>query len=274
MLAQLRGAFARDGVLPRCRVLSAAEADAAYANFRRYEAACGGTVTGDARFKAHLILPWLWSLIHHPRLTAAVAAALGSTDVACWSSDVFVKEPGTGALTTWHQDSTYAGMQPPEGLTLWLALTPATAENGAVRLLRGSHLHGQLPHARGRGGPENLLLAGQEAIGMEGADDSGDVLTAELAAGEASLHHLLTVHSSWPNRGKTRRVGIALRYITAQVTQARQPRDSVVVVSGDPGAFADRYELEREPVAELDEAGRAAHARAVAVVHPDSAAPH
>ena len=72
----------------------------------------------------------------------------------------------------------------------------------------------------------------------------------------------------------TRRVGIALRYITARATQARQPRDSVAVVAGDPAAFADRYELEREPAAELDEAGRAAHARAVAVVHPDSAAPH
>ena len=261
-------------MLPRCHVLSAAEADAAYADFRRYEAACGGAVTGEARFKAHLMLPWLWSLIHHPRLTATVAAALSSSNIACWSSDVFVKEPGTGALTTWHQDSTYSGMQPPEGLTLWLALTPATAENGALRLLRGSHLGGQLPHARGRGGPDNLLLAGQEAVGMEGADDSQDVITAELAAGEASLHHLLTVHSSGPNRGSTRRVGIALRYITARATQARQPRDSVAVVAGDPAAFADRYELEREPAAELDEAGRAAHARAVAVVHPDSATPH
>ena len=261
-------------MLPRCRVLSAAEADAAYANFRRYEAACGGAVTGDARFKAHLMLPWLWSLIHHPRLVAAVSAALRSPSVACWSSDVFVKEPGTGALTTWHQDSTYAGMQPPDGLTLWLALTPATAEIGALRLLRGSHLRGQRPHARGRGGADNLLLAGQEAAGMEGADDSADVITAELAAGEASLHHLLTVHCSAPNRGATRRVGIALRYITAQVTQARQPRDSVAVVCGDPAVFADRYQLEREPAAELDDAGRAAHARAVAVVHPDSAAPH
>ena len=275
LLAQLSAAFARDGVLPRCAVLSAAEAEAAaaYADFRRYEAACGGAVSGDARFKAHLQLPWLWDVIHHPRLTSAVSTALGSPHIACWSSDVFVKEAGTGALTTWHQDSTYAGMHPPDGLTAWLALTPATAESGALRLLRGSHARGQLPHARGRGGPDNLLLAGQEAIGVDDADASGDVITAELAPGEASLHHLLTVHSSGPNRAQHRRVGLAIRYITAAVTQARQPRDSVAVVCGDAAAFADRYALETPPAAEMDDAGRAAHARAVAVVHPDSATP-
>ena len=116
-----------------------------------------------------------------------------------------------------------------------------------------------------------MLLAGQEAVGVDDADACGDVITAELAPGEASLHHLLTVHSSGPNRSAHRRVGIAIRYITARVTQARQPRDSVAVVCGDAAAFADRYALETPPAAELDDAGRAAHARAVAVVHPDSA---
>ncbi len=81
----LRAAFVRDGVLPCCRILSADEAAAAYAAFLRYEAACG-RVTGDARFKAHLMLPWLWRLVHHPRLAATVAAALGAQHVACWST--------------------------------------------------------------------------------------------------------------------------------------------------------------------------------------------
>jgi ectoine hydroxylase-related dioxygenase (phytanoyl-CoA dioxygenase family) len=62
-----------------------------------------------------------------------------------------VKEPGDGALTTWHQDGTYAGMAPPEGLTAWVALTASSAAAGALRFLPRSHAAGQQPHARGRG---------------------------------------------------------------------------------------------------------------------------
>jgi ectoine hydroxylase-related dioxygenase (phytanoyl-CoA dioxygenase family) len=181
---------------------------------------------------------------------------------------VFVKEPGDGALTTWHQDSTYAAMQPAEGLTAWIALTPSTSIGGAVRFLPGSHAAGQRPHLRGRGGAVNMLLAGQEVADV--CDVARSVI-AELAPGEASLHHLLTIHCSGANAGASRRVGIALRYMPAHVTQARIPRDSVAVVSGDEAAFSDRYAIEHPPAAECDDAGRAAHAAAVAAVHPDAA---
>ncbi len=73
-------------MLLRERVLSEAEAADAYASFCRYEAACGGACVGDARFKAHLLLPWLWRLVHHPRLVALVCAALHAEHVACWST--------------------------------------------------------------------------------------------------------------------------------------------------------------------------------------------
>ena len=284
-------------MLPRARVLSAAAAGDALAAFQRYEAACGGAVAGERRFKAHLMLPWLWQLAHRPALVALVAAALGSDDVALWSTgtrfrhatasnamtlthraapaspDIFAKEPGDGALTTWHQDATYVALHPPEGLTLWLALTPSQPESGAVEFLPGSHAGGQRPHARGRGGPRNMLLAGQEAelSPADAASAARGGVIASLAPGEASLHHLLTVHRSGANASASRRVGIALRYMTARVTQQRVPRDSVAVC-GEPAAFSDRYALESAPAAELDAAGCAAHARAVATVHPDAAA--
>jgi non-heme Fe2+,alpha-ketoglutarate-dependent halogenase len=190
------------------------------------------------------------------------------------AADIFVKEPGDGALTTWHQDGTYAGMQPAEGLTLWLALTPSTLASGALRFLPGSHAAGQRPHARGRGGAANMLLAGQE-IASQRCDAlfASHGVVAELAPGDASLHHLLAVHSSAPcGAAAGRRVGLALRFMPSHVTQQRAPRDSLTVVCGDAAAFADRYQLEAEPAAEFDAAGRAAHAHAVAVVHPDAAA--
>lgn len=57
------------------------------------------------------------------------------------------------------QDSTYVGLDPPDVVTAWLALTPANAANGCLHFEPGSHLE-QLPHvdtfAEG-----NLLLKGQ-----------------------------------------------------------------------------------------------------------------
>lgn len=51
---------------------------ALYSRFLEYERAVGGRVAGDWRFKAHLLLPWLWDLVHHPRILATVEAALGT----------------------------------------------------------------------------------------------------------------------------------------------------------------------------------------------------
>lgn len=60
------------------------------------------------------------------------------------------------------QDSTYVGLDPPDVVTLWLALTPANAANGALHYLPGSHQK-QMPHvdtfASG-----NLLLKGQTIV--------------------------------------------------------------------------------------------------------------
>ena len=54
------------------------------------------------------------------------------------------------------------GLDPPDVVTVWLALTPANAANGALHFLPGSHQE-QLPHvdtfASG-----NLLLKGQTIV--------------------------------------------------------------------------------------------------------------
>eukprot|EP00959_Pyramimonas_sp_CCMP1952_P198145 4144584-Pyramimonas_sp.AAC.1 len=57
-------------------------------------------------------------------------AALGTGDILCWSTDIFVKEPMDGKFVSWHQDAAYVGMDPPDVLTAWVALTDSTRANG------------------------------------------------------------------------------------------------------------------------------------------------
>ena len=82
-----------------------------------------------------------------------------------------------------------------------------------------SHLRGQLPHHEAAGDPNNLLSRGQ----FVDDDPRAQKVLAELRGGEASLHHLLLVHCSAPNRADPSargalRVGLAMRFIDASVS--------------------------------------------------------
>jgi non-heme Fe2+,alpha-ketoglutarate-dependent halogenase len=246
-------------------ILSASEAQSCLMAFEEYEEFCGGRVAGDARFKTHLLLPWMWRLIHNERLLDAVQAALGTPNLLCWSTDFFVKEPGDGGFASWHQDAAYVGMEPPDALTAWIALTPSSLATGCVKALPGSHRGPLEPHAETRD-PKNLLLLGQSIEGIS-SERLSEAVAFELDPGEASMHHLNAIHASEPNAaGGGRRIGVAIRFAGAHVVQHLDPRDSVVVVRGSPvpGAYAE----EPAPAGWMCEDGLKAHSEAVQRVYP------
>lgn len=256
-------AYAERGFTGPLTILSSEEAARLAQQYQQYAAALpGGAVSGDWRFKSHLLLPWVWELAAHPRLVAAVSEALGGCrSILCWSTDWFCKQPGDGAFTGWHQDSTYVGLDPPDVVTAWLALTPANAANGCLHFLPGSHTK-QLPHVETRA-EGNLLLKGQtipELAGVEGEH-------VALLPGQATLHHIRLAHCSGPAApGSQPRLGLALRYMAAHVAQSLDPRDSVTVVAGRD-TFG-LYRHERRPASEMDEAALQEHRAAVQAVYP------
>jgi ectoine hydroxylase-related dioxygenase (phytanoyl-CoA dioxygenase family) len=138
-----------------------------------------------------------------------------------------------------------------------VAFTDATVENGAMRMVPGSH-DAQLEH-RDTFAPNNLLSRGQE-IAVE-VDEAGgvDIL---LRAGEMSLHHVRMVHGSPANRSDDRRIGFAIRYIPTYVRQIAGDGDSAMLVRGvdDYHHFAP----EHPPAFDLAPEARAHHAAVVA----------
>lgn len=118
-----RQEYAERGFMGPLTVLSPEEAAALAQRYQRYAAALpGGVVSGDWRFKSHLLLPWVWELARHPRLVAAVSEALGGCrNILCWSTDWFFKQPGDGAYTGWHQARMDTGPREGKGACLALA---------------------------------------------------------------------------------------------------------------------------------------------------------
>jgi non-heme Fe2+,alpha-ketoglutarate-dependent halogenase len=205
--------FHADGAVFPVEALPSEEARAALQRLEAIEAARAGRLSRIANAKPHLLIPWLWALVHDPRIVDAVEDLLGP-DLYCIGSSFVDKPAGYASYVAWHQDATYWGLSAPEAVTAWLALTPSTPESGCVRILPASH-RAQLPHVDS-GDPANLLGAKER---LRDAIDPSRAVDMILAPGEMSLHHVLIVHGSEPNRAAQRRVGFAIRYIPAHVWQ-------------------------------------------------------
>ncbi|MDH4149469.1 MAG: phytanoyl-CoA dioxygenase family protein [Betaproteobacteria bacterium] len=207
--------------------------------------------------KAHLYLPWMNEVVRHPAILDTVESIIGP-DILCWSSRFFIKAPGDGGFVSWHQDVTYWGIDVFENiLTAWIALSPATRENGVMKVIPGTH-RSIVPHRESAA--SNMLLRGQE-VSVD--VDESKAVYMELKAGEMSLHHGLMFHGSEDNRSNERRVGFAVRYIPTRVKPLDGlPRDSAMLVRG-----TDQYghfDLEPDPIGDMDPAAVEVHRKATA----------
>ena len=244
-------AYRRDGIHFPLRVLPESEAASLLARLEAIEAAHGGRLPARMNQKPHLLFSWLHALVRHPRILDAVEDVLGP-DLLCWSAQFFAKNGGDPGYVSWHQDGTYWGLSSPEVVTAWVALTPSTVESGCMRVVPGTQ-HAQFAH-KDTFAETNLLSRGQEVQVDVNAADAVDVV---LAAGEMSLHHVLIVHGSAPNRAAHRRVGFAIRYVSANVRQTSGVRESATLVRGSDRC--NHFDHELAPEADL---------------HPDAVARH
>src|SRR2546427_13252840 len=204
--------YARDGFLSPIAALTGEQAAYYRGKLEAFEKAVGGPLTSDGtdpryRSRTHVLLTWVHALARHPAILDAIEDLIGP-NILVYTSTWFIKEPESAAIAAWHQDATYFGLRPYVHVTAWLALTDATAENGCMEFLPGSHARGQLPHRAGVVA-SSVNRAGQAVV--TDVDDTPAVL-APLRAGEFSLHHTLCLPRSQPNRSPRRRLGPAVSY--------------------------------------------------------------
>ncbi|MEL7430190.1 MAG: phytanoyl-CoA dioxygenase family protein, partial [Pseudomonadota bacterium] len=152
-------------------------------------------------------------------------------DILLFNATYIIKEPHSPSHVSWHQDLTYWGLSHDDQVTLWLALSPATAESGCMRMIPGSHKLGKQEHHVNKD-DTNVLLQGQT---INGIDESKAVM-CPLAPGEASFHHGWTMHASMPNVSNDRRIGLNVQYIAPHVRQTKHDMDTAILVRG-----SDRY---------------------------------
>ena len=127
-----------------------------------------------------------------------------------------------------------------------------------MRVVPGTHALQQLPH-RDTFAQDNLLSRGQEIAVTVEESKAVDIV---LDPGQMSLHHVMLVHGSEPNRSALRRTGFAIRYLPTYVKQVTGVRDSATLVRG-----TDEYgnfELEPAPRSDFHPDALAFHAQTLA----------
>jgi phytanoyl-CoA hydroxylase len=121
--------------------------------------------------------------------------------------EYFNKPPRIGKPTPPHQDNYYFMLKPAEAVTMWLALEDVDAENGCVRYVTGSHLHGVRPHGR-----TQTLGFSQGITDFGTEDDQASAVAFPAKAGDLLIHHSMTIHWAEANRSERTRKAIGWIY--------------------------------------------------------------
>lgn len=143
--------------------------------------------------------------VSRPEFVALATAFLGPDTSLYWNQTVY-KQPEGERIFPWHQDDAYTPVDPSPYLTLWLAISDATEENGCISVLPGSHKDGLRPH-------EN------SPIGLVGhsADDPEQGILVPISAGSVIAFWSLTLHKSGANRSKGIRKAYVIQYSDAEL---------------------------------------------------------
>jgi hypothetical protein len=112
-----------------------------------------------------------------------------------WDAAIY-KPSGGLSETPWHQDEAVfqlSGIRKPRWIVyFWIALDDVDADCGAIRFLPGSHRGPLLPHTWRNGDSSSSLV-------VVGTIDEKEAVTIPLRAGDATVHHLRTMHRSGIN---------------------------------------------------------------------------
>lgn len=153
------------------------------------------------------------ALSTHPAMVGLCADLIGPDVRLYWDQAVY-KKTEKPRRVPWHQDNGYTYVEPQEYLTVWLALTDATVDNGCPEVAPGCHRLGTLAHQY------------VDPLGWECLEEGTESVAAPVPAGGAVVFSSLTPHRTGPNLTDSVRKAYILQYC---------PSDAEIL-QGDPHA--------------------------------------
>ncbi len=154
--------------------------------------------------------PGFWTqILERAGIFDLARVAIGGAPVLILHA-AFLKPALIGTAVTPHQDQAFWDFSYPGAVTVWVAVSPATEQNGCLSVYPGSHERGLLPHRPHPSSPWHEMVDPSE---------HGIVPRAVLAEpGDAICWQRYMVHSSAPNRSALDRKCMVLVFADANET--------------------------------------------------------
>lgn len=151
--------------------------------------------------------PYFWDLCRDTRTLDVVEGLIGR-NLQFHHSKLNMKTAEEGSEVCWHQDFPFFPHTNTDLVACMFWLDDATEENGCMQVVPGTHRLGPLDHTYCEG-----------FVGMVSEDlkrvDLSRARLLPMRAGDLSVHHCLTLHSSAPNRSRRPRRALIFEYRAA-----------------------------------------------------------
>lgn len=180
---------------------------------------------------------------------AEIGATLMRVDkVRFWYDQLFIKQPGTTAVTQWHHDLPFWPFLGEHLISVWVAFTPVTKRSSGVEYIAGSHKWGKF--YRPITPDEDPAFANPDLeecpnFSKRYDDPSLRFLSWDLEPGDCLCHHPLTVHGAGGNMTADQlRIGLSIRFLGEDVQW--DPRPYTVKLPKAPAVPAGAYPADDE----------------------------
>jgi len=163
----------------------------------------------------HFQHPELFEWLFSDEVMGLVQPLLGP-DIALFASHFICKPKGNGKRVPWHEDSAYwRGMlDRMEVVTVWLAIDPASPENGCMYVVPRTHNTGKSGFSDYDDISSEAAVFPTEITRTQRNDAAA--VAIELQANQCSLHDGRLIHGSPPNTSDLRRCGYTMRFISTR----------------------------------------------------------
>ena len=119
-----------------------------------------------------------------------------------------------GGPVFWHQDNQAWQCVPTSNVSCWITLDDADADNGALQYVCGSH--------RTTMGQDIDPLTGR-LLNIDQIIAKGPIDTVEVKAGDAIIHHCLSIHGSEENHSERQRRAHSVIFSVTGTRCGRKP---------------------------------------------------
>src|ERR1017187_2119009 len=183
------------------------------------------------------------------------AEALLDGEVYHYHSKMIMKEPKVGGAWAWHQDYGYwyqNGVLFPLLTSAFIAVDPATRQNGCLQVIRGSHHAGRIEH---------VLTGDQAGADMERVEkllERQELVYVEMEPGDTLFFHANLLHRSAKNDSDNPRWSMVVCYNAARnnpYKESHHPRYTPLKKVPDAAILevgSRRFDTAREDAGFLD----------------------